>query len=101
MSESDADAARFCPVCTTTAGALVYPLPPAVTVTELIAPPDITAVAVAPLPPPPRKDNVGVPVNPLPPCVTATDATAFDVITATPAALDPPPLGKLTLGALV
>ena len=50
-------------------GADVYPLPPETNVMAVTAPPEMVAVADAPLPPPPENDIVGAEVYPVPPFV--------------------------------
>lgn len=51
-------------------GADVYPLPPETNVIAVTAPPpEMVAVADAPLPPPPENDIVGAEVYPVPPLV--------------------------------
>lgn len=69
-----------------TEGAEVYPVPPAVTLTDVTTPPETTAVAVAPEPPPPDKTTFGATVNPLPPAVTFTAVTMPPEIVAVPVA---------------
>jgi hypothetical protein len=66
-----------------TAGGLEYPVPPAVVVTAVTAPPgDITATADAPLPPPPWIVTGGGVTYPLPPAVTLMLLTALPEIAA-------------------
>jgi hypothetical protein len=66
-----------------TVGADVYPLPPAVMVTDVTRPFATVAVAAAPLPPPLVNTTVGALVYPLPPADTVTVATEVDAIPMT------------------
>ena len=70
------------PSLRTTTGAEVYPLPPLTTLIALTTPPVMTAVAEAPIPPPPIKRTVGGDVYKLPPLVTLIALTLPPVTTA-------------------
>ena len=63
------------PPVSVTVGVVVYPLPDAVTLIEVISPPLTTAVAVAPDPPPPVIVTVGADVYPAPLVPTSIDPT--------------------------
>ena len=91
-------AERLNVVATTTAGAVVYPVPPFDTLTDEMEPPESVAVAVAPVPPPPLNVSVGVPVKPVPPDTTVTDATEPELRIATADAPVPLPPEKPMLG---
>ena len=89
------DVPPVAPALKVTLGAVVYPEPGLVMVTEATAcADDSAAVAVAPLPPPPVNPTVGAVEYPVPAAVTVTEATKFVVVTL-PVALVPPAAGAL------
>ena len=79
-------------------GGLVYPLPPATTLTAVTIPLVICDVATTAVPPPPVKLIVGTEVYPLPFEVISIAITAPPLITAVAVAPLPPPPVILTNG---